>query len=431
MANTIKANVRFANKIFYEFKQAGKFLSSVNFKNEDFKPSENVGGAFNYRRPSKSETFQTATDALGTTPTVGSAPTYGNYTEPTLQLVVARKFAQRFVISQQDMTLGLTEGQVLSRQVKQGVITMRRQIEAYAAGIAMAGAGQTVGTPGTPATGTTLLDNFAKAAALMNNRGLEDDGKRVALVTESQAVALQGAGRTLFNPTEEISRLFRTGSLGQYANLNFAHTPLLPGDKVTIASVGTPLVNGAGQSAGAVWTQTWSLVTDGWTANAVIPAGTLITLSNGATPINWVVPDTFVDTGTQAVFRVVSTVTASAGGAATLVLSEPLIGPLTGGGASTNGYQNVTALPADNATITVINNVASYSPALVFDTNAVLGVSPEIYVPASIKSRTERIDGISVTFIESADPFNYAPIWEVQAMVGFVDGLPEGVVMVS
>lgn len=430
MANTIKANTRFANKIFYEFKQAGKFLSSVNFHNEDFKPSENVGGAFNYRRPSKSQTFQTAPDALGTVPTVGSAPTYGNYTEPTLQLVVARKFAQRFVISQQDMTLGLTEGQVLSRQVKQGVITLRRQIEAYAAGIAMAGAGQTIGTPGTPATGSTLLENFSKAAALMNNRGLEDDGKRVALVTEGQAVALQTSARSLFNPTDEIAKLFRTGSLGQYANLNFAHTPLLPGDKVTIASVGTPLVNGAGQSAGAVWAQTWTLVTDGWTSGAVIPAGTLITITNGSTPINWVVPDTFVDTGTAAVFRVVSTVTAT-GGAATLTLTEPLIGPLTGAGDTTNGYQNVTALPADNATITVINNVASYSPALVFDSNAVLGVSPEIYVPASIKSRTETIDGISVTFIESADPFNYAPIWEVQAMVGFVDGLPEGVVLVS
>lgn len=429
MANTIKAQTRIANKVFYRFKQAGKFLSKTNFKNEDFKASENVGGAYNYRRPSKVSTVSTATDAIGTVPTVGSAPTYSSYTEPTLQLVVAKKFAQRFVISQQDMTLALTEEQVLSRQVEQGVITMRRQIEAYAAGVAMAGTGQVIGTPGTPATGTTLLENFSKAASLMNNRGLEDDGMRVALVTEAQKVAMETYGRTLFNPTEVISKLFRTGGMGQYSNLNFAHTSLLPGDKVTIASVGSPLVDGAGQSAGAVWTQTWTLVTKGWTSGAVIPAGTLISITNGSTPIAWVVPDTFVSTGTTATFRVVSTVTAT-GGAATLTLTEPLIGPLTGAGASTNGYQNVTALPADEAVITVLNNVAAHSPALVFDSNAVLGVSPEIYVPPSIKSKAERIDGISVTFIESADPFNFAPIWEVQAMVGFVDGLPEGVVTV-
>ena len=46
-------------------------------------------------------------------------------------------------------------------------------------------------------------------------------------------------GRTLFNPTEVIPAVPH-GRHGAYSNLNFAHTPLLPGDKVTIASVGSP-----------------------------------------------------------------------------------------------------------------------------------------------------------------------------------------------
>ena len=425
MANTIRQQNRIANKVFYKFRQAGKFLSEVNFKSEDFKPSENVGGAFTYRRPSKSSTFETNSATIGTVPAVGSAPTYGSYTEPVVQLVVAKKFAKRIVVSSSDMTLALSEDQVLSRQVEQDVISLRRQIESYAAGIAMAGTGQTVGTPGTPATGDTLLDNFAKAAALMNNRGLEDDGKRVALVTSDQAVALNGATRKLFNPTEDIARIFRTGGLGQFAGLNFAQTPLLPGDRVTIASVGSPVVDGAGQSAGVVWTSTWQLVTRGWTSGAVIPAGTLIKIQN----VDWVVPDTFVDFGTPAIFRVVSTVTAT-GGAATLTLTDPLIGPLNGSGDSTNGYQTVSALPADGATITVLNNVANANPALVFDGNAVLGVSPVISIPDKIEHKNQKVDGINVMFIMSADPFNYSYIWEIQAMVGFVVGMPEGVVLV-
>lgn len=426
MANTIRQQNRIANKVFYKFRQAGKFLSEVNFKSEDFKPSENVGGAFTYRRPSKSTTFETNSAAIGSVPAVGSAPTYGSYTEPVVQLVVAKKFAKRIVVSSSDMTLALSEEQVLSRQVEQDVVSLRRQIESYAAGIAMAGTGQTIGTPGTPATGDTLLDNFAKAAALMNSRGLEDDGKRVALVTSDQAVALNGATRKLFNPTEEVSRIFRTGGLGQFANLNFAQTPLLPGDRVTIASVGTPRVNGAGQSAGVVWTSTWSLVTDGWTAGAVIPAGALIKIAG----VDWVVPDTFVDFGTQAIFRVVSTVTADGSGNATLTLVDPLIGPLNGSGDSTNGYQSVSALPADDALITVVNNVANANPALVFDGNAVLGVSPVISIPDKIEHKNQKVDGINVMFIMSADPFNYSYIWEIQAMVGFVVGMPEGVVLV-
>lgn len=427
LSNTVRAQNRIANAVFFEFEQAGKFLQHVDFKSSDFKPSENVGRSYSYRRPGKLTTFQTAPAARGAGPDVGSVPSYGSYTEPVLTMSIAQKFRQAIAISADDLSMDVTAEQAWSRGIRQGAAAMRRQIETYAAQVAMLGAGQVVGTPGTPSTGTALLDNYIAAAGLMTNRGLDDDGKRIALVPVAQANSLVAVHRTLFNPQSDVSKVFRGGikALGQVGGLNFGETSLLPSDQIATGSYGTPVVNGANQSAGSVWAQTWSMITSGWAPNQVIPAGALASISNAGDPIRWVVPDVFTDTGVTATFRVVSTVTATAGGAATLTLTEPLIGP-TG----TNGYQNVTALPANGATITLLNAVAAARPGLVMHSGSVLGASTAVKVPDNLYSKTEEVDGVKLTLVKTYDPFNLSQIWELQALVGFVAGIPEGLVTV-
>lgn len=428
--NTIRAQSRIADKAFYVFEQSGVFLKSVNFKNDDFRPSDNVGGTYTYRRPGKLSTSSTALAARGTTPTVGSAPTYSAYTEPTLSLTVARKFRQALAISQQDLSTALTEDQVVERSIKSAAVALRRQIESYALGVAIAGSSQVVGTPGTASTGATLLNNFNVAGSLITSRGIEDKGDRIALIPSEVKPALMESVRGLYNPATPVSSMFTSGSLGKIGNLNFAETPLIPSDAVTIAGTPTLTVTGAYQNAGAVWTPYWNLIVTG-TASLAIPAGTLFAISNSGTTIKWVVPDVFTELSYQATFRTVTDVTLDGStGVGTLVVTEPLIASTTDGTILTNGYQNVSANPANGATLTLLNDVASAKPSVVFDPDAILGVSPKIYVPDNIWSKTENINGVNVTMIKSADPFNYSAIWELQAMVGFTVGLPEGVATV-
>lgn len=76
----------------------------------------------------------------------------------------------------------------------------------------------------------------------------------------------------------------------------------LPEPGITIGSPGTPLVNGATQTG-------TSLVTDGWTPGYVIPKGKWVGVSVS---------------GLQYLYQTTTAVTASGGGAATLVLRPML-----------------------------------------------------------------------------------------------------------
>lgn len=426
--NIIRAQTRIANDSFFEFEFAGEFLQHVEFHNEDFKPAANVGGTYTYRRPGKLQTFQSAPAARGTAPTIGTAPTYGAMTEPAFTMTVARKFRQAFVVSQDDLTLALTSKQAVARSAIEAAVSLRHQIEQYAASIALASSSQVIGTPGTPSTGATLLSNFNKASALITRRGLRDKGNRIALVpTFSVQPNLLEAVRGLYNPQAGVSKAYEKAAIGRFGNMDYYSSSFIPSDAVNVAGTPTITVVGAYQNAGAVWTPTWNVAVNS-SAGLVIPAGTLFSLSNSGTALQWVTADVFTAFGATATFRTTTDVTLDGSGNGTLVCTEPLIpATIDAGGTVSNGYQNVNAGPANGATLTLLNDVATAYPSLVFDPAAVIGVSPKIAVPDSIWSKTENIGGINITFIKSADPYNFAEIYELQAMVGFAVGIPEGV----
>lgn len=422
--NVIKAQTRIANEVAFQFEENTRLARAIKFDNSLFNPADNHGETWTLRRPGKVATFQSSLAARGAFPTVGSAPTYGNYTEPTAQLTITKKFRQAIPVSQQDLTLAITGKQMESRAILSGAKTMARQIDQYLGGLMIAGASQVIGTPGTYSTGTALLDRFVEAGALLDDRNVTM-GDRYAIIPQAVRQSLVSANRSLFNPNKKIADIWGSAQIGDFAGLGFAASSLLPSDRA-VAPASAVTVSGAGQSAGTVWAQTWSLVLAG-TNGQVVRAGSLITLTNAGTPINWCVPDTFQDSGRIAVFRVLADATFS-GGLATVTLTEPLIGPLDGSGNSTNGYQNVTALPVNGATVAFLNSVTTTTPSLVFDDTAVVGCSPKIHVPESIWSKQITMDnGLNLTFIKTVDPLNLTEIFELQAMVGLGIPLPEGI----
>jgi len=426
--NVIRAQTRIANDSFFEFEFAGQFLQHVDFRNEDFKPASNIGGTYTYRRPGKLQTFQSAPAARGTAPSIGTAPTYGALTEPVFTMTVARKFRQAFVVSSDDLTLALTSKQAVARSAMEAAVALRHQIEQYAAGVAIAASSQVIGTPGTPSAGDTLLANFNKASSLISRRGLRDKGNRIAIVPSySVQPELLKAVRGLYNPAGTVSKAFEQAKIGRFGNMDYYESSFVPGDAVNVAGTPTITVTGAYQNAGSVWTPTWNLIVNS-SANLAVPAGTLFSLSNSGTALQWVTSDVFTTFGATATFRTVTDVTLDGSGNGTLVVTEPLIpATIDAGGTVSNGYQNVNVGPANGATLTLLNDVATAYPSLVFDPMAIAGVSPKISIPDSIWSKTENLGGINVTFVKSADPYQFAEIYELQAMVGFAVGIPEGV----
>lgn len=425
--NVIRAQTRIANEVAFRFEENTKLAKAIKFDNSLFNPADNHGETWTLRRPGKVATASAVLSARGSFPTVGAAPSYGNYTEPTAQLTITRKFRQAIPVSSQDLTLAITGKQMESRGILEGAKILARQVDQYLGGLMIAGSSQVLGTPGTPSTGSTALDQFVAAGALLDDRNVTM-GERYAVIQQSMRQQLVTANRTLFNPNKKIADIWGTAQIGDFAGMGFASSSLLPGDKVT-APAHAITVDGAGQSAGAVWTQTWNLNIAG-TTGEVVAAGTLFKITNTATDINWCIPDTFQDSGRVAVFRTLTDVTI-ADSKGTLVCTEPLIGPLTGAGGSTNGYQNVTALPANGATITLLNAVASAKPSLVFDDSSVIGCSPIISVPEEIWSKDIKLDnGLNIKFIKTVDTLNLTRIYELQCMVGLGIPLPEGIATV-
>lgn len=421
MANTFGKQTLVAKEAFFQFSQTGKISQNIDWRSDDFSPSENIGGAKTYRRPARVETSSRGVLTDGSVP-VG-AQTLTSFTEPLVTLTVGRAFEANLGISLDDATFALSKEQVVSRHLAPAARKLRNQIDTYIGNLALLYSGNVVGNPASPSTGTAARDAFASAQELLNSRGREDDGDSVAIVSEKLSTQLTVGQLSLFNPTKAVEKLYRQGMMGQFAGFDFYRSPLLPSDRVT--ATGTVTVNGANQSAGAIWTPTWSLITAGWTSPTV-PAGTKIRLANSGTAINWVHPDTFVDTGIQATFTVVSTATVT-GGAATLTLSEPLIGP----GGSPNAYQNVTAIPANGATIAIVSSATAPQASLVFDRKAIIGASPKIALPKNLDFQAqENINGINVAIIESHDPYTLSKIHIMKAYVGAVVYLPEFVASV-
>lgn len=120
----------------------------------------------------------------------------------------------------------------------------------------------------------------------------------------------------------------------------------------TLASAGTPIVNSSGGYEGD------SLPTDGWTASTnVLSKGTIININN----VYQVQPRGRRESiGKLMDFVVTEDVTSNASGEANIPISPRLnAGTLSVGGVSYAAYQNVSAVAADNATITIVGGAST------------------------------------------------------------------------
>lgn len=196
---------------------------------------------------------------------------------------------------------------------------------------------------------TTALSNFAGTAgsppnsfatinqcnATLNRFGIPRKD-RYMLIKTDDAQAVQSALYNTFN--ENFNKeIILDGSMGNLAGFDVydVQNPIRPASLVG-ASFGTPAINGPGQSGS-------TLSIDGLTSGITIKKGALFTIAG----VNSVNPTGRQDTGQLAQFVVTADTTAVSTAIAALPVSVNDSGIVISG-----PYQNVTALPADNALLT-------------------------------------------------------------------------------
>lgn len=292
-----------------------------------------IGDTFNIRRPARFTV--TSTVALSTQ----------DYTETSIPLVINNQKHIDTTFTTADLTLKVEEFQ--DRIIKPAMIQLAAQIDMDGFTTAMNTVGNSSGTAGTPPSAVTSLFSVG---ALLDQRSARRDGERYMALDPVTNATLVGLMTGFFNDPRVISSQFRDAvfvdgtntigfKIGMSQNIQ-RHTNGTLG--------GTPVVDGASQGLILGWANTTTLATRGWTATtATLTAGDLFTINN----VFAVNPVTRQSTTVLQTFAVTALATAGGTGLMTPIISPAII--------SAGPFQNVTASPADGASITVLGTAST------------------------------------------------------------------------
>lgn len=218
----------------------------------------------------------------------------------------------------------------------------RQEIDKYCAQFAAQNASMVVGALGTNAS---TLDGTSAAAkqSLEQMSGMPDEGGEVGLCLPPAVMrAIKTANIGYFNPAPDLSKTWRTGNVGYADGMDFYSSNSLY--RHTAGTwAGTVSVNGASQSG--------SSLNINCTSGDTFKQGDKFTIAN-VNEVNQMsrIITTSAAAGTK-YFTVLADVTATAA-TATLSIYPAIYGP-------TSNYQNVDALPANSAALTLWTGTTS------------------------------------------------------------------------
>lgn len=314
----------------------GKEVSRAN-QGEFAKEAMKIGDTINIRRPAR---FTVST---------GAAFSGQDYTETSIPLVVNTQKHIDTQFTSQELTLKVQD--FSDRVLKPKMIQLAQQIDIDGYVNAKNTVGNLTGTAGTSPNTVTFLFDIGKK---LDDFSTPRDAQRFYAADQGTTASQVGALTGFFNDQKLVSDQYKQGVFVDGTNtigLKIAMSQNVA--RHTVGPLGgTPLVNGASQSLTSGWANTGSIITDGWTAAAAqrVAAGDIFTIAS----VNSVNPVTKQSTGALMQFVVLSNGNSDASGNLTLSISPAII--------TAGPFQNVSAVPADNAALT-FNGTASTSYA--------------------------------------------------------------------
>jgi hypothetical protein len=277
------------------------------------------------------------------------------------------------------------------RYIRPAAVALANKLDRAVALAMYQGIFNSVGTPGTI---PNSVDTYISAKQKLEEMGAPEDGEFCAVITPAMKASIVSAVKGLFNPAASIGKTYRTGQItdefygfdGLYMDQNIVtHTVGTQG--------GTPLVDGANQTAEGGNNATMSLILKGWTHAAAtrLNRGDIFTLDS----VYAVNPQNRQSTGALQQFVVLDDAASDAGGGMTVNIS-PAITPF-------GQYQNVDAAAADSAAVTVLGASATKTPqALAFHKTAFGFVSVPLDVPEGVDMAYSEFDddlGMHLRFV--------------------------------
>jgi len=283
---------------------------------------------------------------------------------------------------------------------------MAQEMDSRAAKWAYQHASSFVGVLGTDATSVATF--YGARRTLMEKAC--PPGKRSMCISSSQMAALGSNITSVFNPVDEITKMWKEGAIGRLAGFDWYESNSL-WSHTAGTWAGAVTVTGANQSGGSL------IITGG--AGDTLKAGDKFSILN----TNSVNPMTKRIAGavTTQKFTVVSDYTLT-GGADTIAILPAIYGP-------GSPYQNVDALPANGAALTLWPGTAAPSGkvgtvGMALSRYAFAVVGAKLYVPTAVESAGQAQDpdtGIQVRKVKAWDPVRSMQINRMDSLIGFGD----------
>lgn len=285
---------------------------------------------------------------------------------------------------------------------------LAQECDSRCAKFAYQNASMTVGALGTDPTSVTT---YYTARQRLEENAAGVLGKKCMLISSSMMTSLGSNITTIFHPADEITKAWKEGVIGELGTFMFYESQSLFAQTAGTWSGagGLPTVNGANQSG----TQLIINANAGDTFNV----GDKISMSN----VNLVNPMTRRIPGhtSNKVFTVTQPLVAAGGGADVLNILPPIYGP-------GSQYQNVDALPANSAALTLWPGTTSPNGkvgtvGLGLTRMAFAIVGAKLYTPKSVEeagSATDPDTGLTIRKVKAWDPVRSVQVNRFDSLFG-------------
>jgi hypothetical protein len=270
--------------------------------------------------------------------TNGATLSVQDVVEESVSLTLDTQKHVAFEFTSKDLTLSIDR--FSERYLKSAAVALANTVDVSGLTLAYQSAFNAVGTPGTV---PNTIKTYLQAGEKLDNMDCPLDDDRRVVISPKMQTEIVDANKSLFNSTAEIGKQYTRGRMGRAAGFDW-HLDQNVRTHTVGPLGGTPLVNGADQTGA-------SLITDGWTASASarLKKGDIFTI-DGVYAVNPVSGDTLPDLQQ---FVVTADVSSDGSGNLTVAISPSIV--------ATGARKTVSAVPANNAPITVLGAASTTS----------------------------------------------------------------------
>ena len=360
MANTLLTPTAVTREALRVLHQKLAFIGSIDRQYDDSFAREGakIGDTLKIRLPNQYTVTSGAT--LTTQDTAESSV--------SLQVATQKHVGMNFTSAE----LSLSMDDFSKRIIEPAMAVLAASVEADALGAMRKDVYQQANNTAAAITFANVLAGRRKL-----NDALAPPGDRTALLSSNDSANLVDALKGLFQDEGGIAKQYREGYMGRTAGFDFAESTHLF-TQTRGSGNGAYLVNDTVASG--------DTTVDVDTGTGTIKKGEIVTFAN----VNMVHPETKVSTGVPQQFVITADY---AGGAGTLSVSPAFI--------SSGASQNVDALPADNAAVTIVGTASTnYGQSMVYHKDAFTFATADLVMPKGVDwGAREVYDGISLRIV--------------------------------